>query len=85
VSGPAPVNAKVFAEVAAFVAAAVAAFVVVVVAPPAAVVVVVPDPGVGAGTKAIGTDTLGSVALESPNESVQVSPAACCAAVGGQG
>ena len=65
--------------------AAVPASVVVVVPPPAAVVVVVPDPGVGAGTKAIGTVTLGSVELESPNESVQVSPAACCAAVGGQG
>lgn len=44
-----------------------------------------PELGVGAGTKAIGTVTCGSVDDESPNASTQESPAAICAAVGGQG
>ena len=86
VSGPAPVKAKVLAELAALVAAAVCAAVAAAVAAAAVVVVVVaPDPGVGAGTNVIGTTCVSPLAAESPNVSVHVSPAACWAAVGGQG
>lgn len=44
-----------------------------------------PELGVGAGTKEIKVVTCGSLEDESPNASTHESPAASCAAVGGQG
>lgn len=44
-----------------------------------------PELGVGAGTNEIRVVTWGSLGEESPNASTQESPAASCAAVGGQG